>query len=431
MIDTQGHGPLADARGSMPFPFPLPLAPALIALASLTLTLAGCREASGSGDARPAPSASASAGAAGDPDAKTRIEIDPALITQGRVKVVAVERRKLDGEVVLSGDAAPAEDGEAEVGALVPGRVATLDAAEGDRVKRGQILARIDAPDAGRATADVMAARGRALMAARKLGRQLDLEKQGATSQNAVDEARAEDQAARAELAAARTRAATVGAGEPLDDSAAGGPARGVAVRVAVRSPIDGVVVRRDAVLGGPVTLDRSLFRVIDPDKLIVRARLPETRASLVTVGAAATIRPRAAAGSAPVSPCEAKVVSVFGLVDEATRTLPMRVRATAPCPWLLPGGWVDVTIRVGAEAQAAPAGLVVPAEAVVEIRGVPTVFVAEGKAGSFTAHPIRQGMVAGSGIAIEAGINEGDRVVAVGALLLKGEMLRTLLGGE
>lgn len=400
----------------------------IILPALLALLVAGCRDAAGVGaDTRATASASASASAA-PADSRTRVEIDPALIAQGRVKVVAVERRKLDGEVVLAGDAAPAEDGEAEVGALVAGRVATLEAAEGDRVKRGQILARIDAPDASRAAADVLAARGRAHVAARKLERQLALEKQGATSQNAIDEARAEDQAARAELAAARTRAATLGAGEPVDE---GGQARGVTVRVAVRAPIDGVVVKRDAVLGGPVTMDRTLFRVIDPERLIVRARLPETRASLIAAGAAATLRPRASAGSLPVTPCEAKVQSVFGAVDEATRTVPMRVRAVSPCTWLLPGGWVDVAIRVGSDAPAGPAGLVVPAEAVVEIRGVPTVFVAEGRAGSFTAHPVRQGMVAGSGIAIEAGITEGDQVVAVGALLLKGELLRTLLGGE
>jgi cobalt-zinc-cadmium efflux system membrane fusion protein len=387
--------------------------------------LAGCQRSGGEVKPDPsvaAPRAAASASAA-PADKKDHFEIDPALLTE-RVRVAPVEKRSLEGEIVLAGDAAPAEDGEAEVGALVAGRVATLDAAEGERVKKGQVLARIDAPDAGRATAELLQARGRAFVAARKLGRQLDLEKQSATSQNAVDEARAEDQAARAELMAARTRAATVGAGEPADDAAA----RGVTVRVAVKAPIDGVIVRRDAVLGGPVTLEKSLFKIVDPDRLLVRARLPETRAAAITAGAAAVIRPRAAAASTGKR-CDAAVTSAFGVVDEATRTIPVRLKPTAPCAWLLPGAWVDVAIRTGE--RGGPSGLVVPAEAVVEVRGVPTVFVAEQKAGAFQARAVRVGPNAGAAVTIEAGLAEGDRVVVAGAVLLKGEMLRSVLGGD
>lgn len=393
-------------------------------LAALALPFAaGCREAAGATAGDPPPAPAASAEPAAD---KGKVEIDPALLADGRVKVMAVEKRRLDGEVALAGDAVPAEDGEAEVGALVAGRVATLEVAEGDRVKRGQVLARIESPDAGRATADVLAARGRAVTAAHKLERQLALEKQGATSQNAVDEARAEDQAARADLAAARTRATTVGAGEP-----ASGDARGVAVRVAVRAPIDGVVVRRDAVLGGPVSIDRSLFRLVDPTKLLVRARLPETRAAAVAEGAAAVLRPRNAGGM-EVAPCEAAVVSTFGVVDEATRTIPVRVRPSGPCPWLLPGAWVDVAVRAAsAPAAAGPVGLFVPAEAVVEVRSVPTVFVAGDRPGVFMARPVRPGGSAGASIAIDAGLAEGERVVIAGALLLKGEALRSVLGGD
>jgi cobalt-zinc-cadmium efflux system membrane fusion protein len=395
--------------------------PLLFCSALLLSLAAGCRDASGasSGDPHPAPAVTAEAADKG------RIEIDPALLASGRIKVSPVEKRRLDGEVLLAGDAAPAEDGEAEVGALVAGRVATLDVAEGDRVKRGQILARIDAPDAGRATAEVMVTRGRALVAARKLERQLVLEKQGATSQNAVDEARAEDQAARAELSAARTRAATVGAGEPGE---------GVVVRVAVRSPIDGVVVRRDAVLGGPVTMEKSLFRVVDPERLIVRARLPETRVPAVAVGAAATLRPRAsgASGAAAAPPCEGVVASTFGVVDEATRTVPVRVRPLRPCPWLLPGAWVDVSVRAAAApAESGPVGLFVVAEAVVDVRGTPTVFVATDKPGVFLPRAVRPGGTAGASLAIDAGLAEGERVVTAGALLLKGEMLRSILGGD
>ena len=354
---------------------------------------------------------------------KARIEIDPALIERGRVRVAAAERLRLDGELLLAGDVVPAEDGEADVGALVTGRIAAISAAEGDHVKKGQTLALIEASEVGRATAELLRARGHAVMAARKLGRQLDLDKQAATSQSAVDEARAEDQAARADLTAARTLLATLGAAEPADSDGA----RAVTVRVAVRAPIDGVVVQRSAVLGGPVTLERSLFHIVAPDRLLVRARLPESAGFTPPAGALAVIRPRAPSGGA--ARCEATVVSSFGVVDESTRTLPVRLRPSGPCPFLVPGGYVDVALRAPSAGDG-PAVVVVPAEAVVEVRGVPTVFLAGDRPGVFTPRAVRVGLTAGASVAIEAGLAAGDRVVVDGAVLLKGEMLRSILEG-
>ncbi len=213
------------------------------------------------------------------------------------------------------------------------------------------MLARIDAPDVGRATAELLRARGRGEATARKLARQLELEKQGATSSNAIDEARAEDRAARAELTAARTMLATLGAAEPRveDDGGAPPASRAVSIQVAIKAPIAGVIVQRSAVLGGAVAPDRSLFHLIDPARLLVRAKLPETAGALPTAGASASISTRAAGGRDRRSAAEAAVMAGFGAVDESTRTVPIRLRPSGPCPWLLPGAYVDVLLAGGA----------------------------------------------------------------------------------
>jgi cobalt-zinc-cadmium efflux system membrane fusion protein len=403
----------------------------LVALLLAALPLAACDKAAAKAEAASPPSASASASAAPSAGAHARVSVDPALVEQGRIRLAAAERRSPGTELVLPGDVTPAEDGEAEVGALVSGRVATLEVTEGARVKKGQVLARIDAPEVGRATADVLRARSHVAVASRKLARQLELVPQNATSQNAVDEARAEAEAARADLVAARTLLANMGGGEPGD---AGGPDAGapaVTVRVAVRSPIDGVVVRRIAVLGGAVSPDAALFRVVAPERMLVRARLPETAGAAVKEGAAVVVRPRGARGDAVKDRCEATVEAAFGVVDEATRTTPIRVRPAAGCAWLVPGGFVDVVVSVGPGPRAlgdeAPAVLV-PAEAVVDLKGIPTVFVAAKEPGAFEPRPVRPGMTAGASIVVEAGLEPGERVATAGALLLKGEILRSEL---
>nr|AYM52558.1 secretion protein HlyD family protein [Aetherobacter rufus] len=404
-----------------------------LGLAAVSLLLAasplGCERAA-AGTAAPTPSASAEA------KAPPRVEIDPALIDQGRVRLGRASSRSLAAEQVLAGDVVPSEDGEADVGALVSGRIATIDVAEGARVSKGQVLARIDAPDVGRATAELLRARGRGEATARKLARQLELAKQGATSPNAIDEARAEDRAARAELTAARTMLATLGAAEPRADEDTSAPttSRAVSIRIAIKAPIAGVVVQRSAVLGGAVTPDRSLFHLIDPARLLVRAKLPETAGALPVAGARASIRPRAAGGQGSTERCEATVIEGFGAVDEITRTVPFRLRPAGGCAWLLPGAYVDALLERGApstDPAAAPASVVVPTEAVIDVRGVPTVFVAGERPGVFLPQPVRVGPVMGASILVEAGLADGASIVIAGGVLLKGELLRSALGGD
>jgi cobalt-zinc-cadmium efflux system membrane fusion protein len=400
-----------------------------LGLAALGLLLAtsglGCERDAASATP-PAPIASAAV----DAKAPARVEIDPALIDAGRVSLGRATRRSIAAEQILAGDVIPSEDGEADVGALVSGRIATIDVADGARVARGQVLARIDAPDVGRATAELLRARGRGEATERRLARQLDLEKQGATSPSAVDEARSEDRAARAELTAARTMLSTLGAGEPRIEADGGAPtpSRAVSIRVAIKAPIDGVVVERSAVLGGAVAPDRSLFRIIDPARLVVRARLPETT-GLPAAATRATIRPRTSGGVPSTDRCDAAVIAGFGVIDATSRTVPIRLRPAGACAWLLPGAYVDVILQGAvAAADTVAIAIAIPVEAVVEVRGVPTVFVVGARRGVFVAHPVRVGAAVGASIPVEAGLDEGAEIAVRGGVLLKGEMLRSAL---
>ena len=77
-----------------------------------------------------------------------------------------------------------------------------------------------------------------------------------------------------------------------------------------------------------------------------------------------------------------------------------------------------------------APASVVVPAEAVVDVRGVPTVFVAGERPGVFLPQSVRVGPAAGASILVEAGLADGASIVIAGGVLLKGELLRSALEG-
>lgn len=386
------------------------------------IAAAGCKAAPSGG----APSTAASAGA---PANEGRVRVAPDLVASGRVGVVAAERRAPEARLRFAGEVLATPGTDAEAGVLASGRVASLEVREGQRVEKGATLALVDVPEVARVASEVLRAKARAEAAKRRLERQLSLEKDQATSGAAVDEARADARVAEADLFAARTLLSSLGGTEP---AAGDGSAR--PLRVAVRAPIAGVVAHVGVTLGAPVSPDRSLFRVVGENTRIVRALVPETQRPLLDAEHGVSIVARAIDETGVRPSCDATVRGDTATVDDATRAIALRVEPTGACPFLVAGGFVDVVAgRRGALAGGeAGLALVVPGDAVVDVRGRPTVFVAvPNEAASFDARGVRLGPTLGADVVVEAGLAEGERVALRGALLLKGELLRADLMGN
>lgn len=382
------------------------------------LLSSACGKAAPSGATSPPASAHADA-------AKSRVTVDRGLVSAGRIQLATVVTRSLSGELRVAGEVRSNESGTAEAGTLVAGRVASLEVAEGAKVKRGQVLAWVDAPEVARAAADLLLARAHAVVAKRKRARQETLDTASATSKNALDDARAEDEAARAELLAARTLLTSLGGAEPASDP----DVSALIVRVPVRAPIAGIVAERNVVLGGAVSADKRLFRIVADSQtsFSIVARVPETVTTKPDSGASATITPRGN-GSAI---CQARVEGGLGGIDTETRTLAVRLAPDKTCAWLIPGSFVDVVFASTDGVASAPSGLVVPRNAIVEVRGQPTVFVADSTPGQFSARSVKPGAATSAEVTVESGLVGGEQVVVEGALLLKGELVRAELEGN
>ncbi len=341
------------------------------------------------------------------------IRIDPALLTSGRVQTAPVRRRAPRDGWLLPGEVVSGELGAADATTLVAGRVASIEVKDGATVKKGAVLAWVDSPEAVRAMAELQRARGRGVQAAHVLARQEELAKENATSRNALDDARTADAVARADLLAARTLLRSYGGAES---------ATGTSARIAVRAPIDGTVTERFTALGSPVTPDRPLFHLVAPAQVYVLAKLPETATPLPKQGDPVSLWARAAAGSERTA-CPAKVVSVSEVVDEQ-RQRRVRIAPDAGCIELAAGRTVDA----GFTSTASPEGLVVPRDAVVEIKGANVVFVRNPE-GAYVARSVRVGLRTETESLIDEGLVEGDVIVVQGVVLLKGEVLRSELG--
>ena len=124
-----------------------------------------------------------------------------------------------------------------------------------------------------------------------------------------------------------------------------------------LRSPISGTVLQKAAFAGQYVTAQDDLFVVADLSRVWMQAKvfqyeLPEVAVGMpVTVTFPGTVRP----------PFTGKVAFIDPVVDEASRSVQVRIELPNPDGTLLPGMFGDVLL-----AHAMGSGLTVPASAVI-----------------------------------------------------------------
>lgn len=183
-----------------------------------------------------------------------------------------------------------------EVGAEVTGRILKLNAAENDKVKKGQVLAVIDpeqlqaavdqaVAQVAAADASILQAKATLTEAGLVLERNKKLREQGLLGQAELDTATANRQRAEATLASAQANAALARAAYKL--------AKSRLDKTTIVSPIDGVVLSRQVELGQTVTAGFQtpvLFRLAeDLTSMRVKAAIDEADVGRVRPGLSAT----------------------------------------------------------------------------------------------------------------------------------------------
>jgi len=192
------------------------------------------------------------------------------------VSVVTVESRTFQADVSLSGEVRPVRD--IQVAAPATGvRILDILVDEGDMVREGQPMARLDTGLATAQTraaeASVAEAESAASRARRQYERAQALRSSGFISADAIEQRRTEAAAADARLAAQRAQLAEVNA------RLGGGY---------VRAPVSGRVIDRMAELGRPVD-GQVLFRIAVDNRLEVSAQVAEVDMLALREGQVAT----------------------------------------------------------------------------------------------------------------------------------------------
>ena len=281
----------------------------------------------------------------------------------GQENIVVVKREQIVTGPIISGELRA--EREATVRAEVGGSMLQVTVDEGQAVKKGAILGRIEAAtlDDARRSAEttVKSAQTQLALAQREAERTNQLVSAGALAPRDLDVARANVSAAEAQLADARSR--LVAAQKQLGDTV-------------LRSPMTGVVADRAVSAGDVVSLGTALFTIIDPSSMRLEASVPSEALSTLTRGATVQFTVRGYE-----APFEGRIERISPQADPVTRQVPIFVAIPNAGGRLVAGLFAEG--RVIAESAT---GLVVPLNSINAGQGEAWVLrVAGGKAEKVT----------------------------------------------
>ncbi len=346
----------------------------------------------------------------------------------------------------------------ADIGSAVMGRLVELVVKEGDAVKAGQVLARIDpvqasssadaaAASVGALEADARAAatqvraaqaaleeaRSREKEAAASWTRAQELQRAGLLPQSEFDKASMAGTSAAAQVAAAtasfeRAQQALASADRRIAQGRAENTrARDMLSKTEITAPIDGVITRLDAEQGEMVVMGVQnqpgtiLMTISDLSAVNAEVKVAEADVMRLSKGFASTVTLEAL----PLQKFTGRVVEIGASAlpqvgtQAAAREFRVKVRLDGPASSLRPGLTCDTEILVAERKNA----LTVPLQSVVEKDGKTGVFVVRDGSVMFT--PVTTGIIGGLSIEVDG--------VAVGTEIASGpfQTLRQLRDGD
>jgi HlyD family secretion protein len=345
-----------------------------------------------------------------------------------------IKSEELVAEVMGTGTLEAHE--KATISTKIPGRLKVLLVDQGDIVKAGQEVARLDDRDLGheveieeanvaakqaaveRLQADLMVTKANLEQATTSHARAMRLVASKAISQDEVDKATesfgvAKANHARAEAALSEGRKQVVVAGRMrefrqarLDDAV-------------IKSPFDAVIVRRDRYLGDVVVPGTSILAIVSPEELWISAWVDES--------SMADVRPdqpaRVVFRSRPNLSLEGKVIRLGRETDRETREFLVDV-----APARLPPDWsVGQRAEVYLEIARKHAEVVAPLKCIAWHDRQPTVFLEVN--GRAEQRSVKLGIRSRDAVEILEGLSVNDVVLTParpGTTLTDGQRVQT-----
>ncbi len=311
------------------------------------------------------------------------------------VEVVTPQHNAGSQQLVLPGDVEAWYS--APIHAQVSGYVQMWYKDIGAKVKAGDVLATIDAPELDQqleqAKGELAKAKANAALAQITAKRWESLQKENAVSQQVTDEKEGDYQARVAEVAAAKANVARLEALKGFER---------------LTAPFDGVVTARKVDVGalvhdGTHANSKELFEVADIHEMRIYVDVPQAYAARIHRGMTAELK----LSQYPERTFLAVVATTSDAITRKSRTLQVELHRDNKDGLLQPGAFVEVHFKL----PPTPNELILPASALIFRRDRLRVAVV-GPDDKVTLKPIQIGRDFGTTVEVRSGLSATDLVV-------------------
>jgi membrane fusion protein, multidrug efflux system len=296
---------------------------------------------------------------------------------------------------------------ETDLGFRIAGKLVSRPVDAGARVKRGQVLARLDPEDARLAVqatvAQAASAESEFALARAELERHADLLAKKFISQSAFDVKQNAFNAARARVEQARSQAAL---------------SANQAAYTTLVADADGVVLSVSAEPGQVLAAGQPVLRLAHAGEKEVVVNAPESQLARFRPGQAVAI----SVWADRTSVFPGRVREVAGGADPVTRTYAVRISALNPPEHAQLGMSANVLFQSAAD----PSLVLLPLTAVAREGGQPAVWIVDPATSQVKLRQVSVAQFREDGVTITGGLHPGDVVVTAGVHKLRpGEKVR------
>jgi len=339
-------------------------------------------------------------------------------MSESQQRSLGIETAPPEPAAESGGHAYPAEvtvppANETVLAAPVDGLVERVFVAEGERVAKGEPIARLRSPGLVSLQREFLQALSTEQQARQSLERDRALAADGIISERRLAGTRGDYSRARAELSGLRQSLVLAGMSESMVDTLA--TSQKIDASLELAAPRAGTVMELMALAGERVGAAAPIARISALDTLWLEVRLPVEKVAAVGEGA------RVATVGAGVP---GRVILVGSRVDPEDQTVMLRAEVAGADSGLRPGQFVRVRMQEEDIADLYR----LPAAAVV--RQGDGFFVFRATDGGFRAVPVERVGESGGDVLVRGDLSAADRVAVAGVVTIKGAW-QGMGGGE
>ncbi len=306
----------------------------------------------------------------------------------------------------------------AQITPLVGGIVKSVEVDLGNRVKAGDLLARVTSVAIGEAQSAYVKALAEDRLRDKTVERERNLRAQRISSEKDLQEAEAAHEAAMAAVQQGKQQLMVLGFDEQQIQALA--DQKGTPGVLELRAPFAGEIVERTAVQGAMVEMGKSLFTLADTTALWAMVNIPESQISKVQVGQKVELTVESLSGQTFTG----TLTWLSAKVDDRTRMARGRVEVSNADGKLKAQMFARARILTSNSDRA----VTVPQSALQNVSGTTVVFVKSSE-DVFEARPVQVGAKRDGHVEIVTGLKPDEPVAVRGSFALKSQFLISRLG--